>query len=188
MATLTETLTEALGLDAGADEDKILSAVTGVLTERDNLKTKAEQADESLEDRAKAEGKVVIENDQLQDLTSRISQAEQALADRDFDSAFDAALSDQRVDAKEDTRKRFRKLFDQDRDTTLELLANSPKLVKSDAAGKGGSDEVADAPDGVDADSHALNREVQARLAEHSDETYTEALDKVLAAKQEELV
>lgn len=184
MATLTEKLTEALGLDAGADEEKIFEAVTGALTERDTLKDQADKP-ESLEDRAKAEGKVVIENDQLQDLTGRLTAAEKSLADSAFEKAFDSALNEQRVDAKDETRQRFRKLYDQDADTTVEMLDNLPKLVSSEAKGKGGSDQVSDAPEGVDADSHALDREVRAYMTEHSEDSYTVALDKVLATKEE---
>lgn len=187
MATLTEKLTEALGLDAGAEEDMILDAVTGVLTERDTLKDRAEST-ESLEDRAKAEGKVVIENDQLEELTTRVSAAEKALADSDFDRTFESALDAQRVDAKPETRERFRKLFDQDRDTTVEILSSLPKLVNTDSKGKAGSEEITDAPEGVDADSHALDRQVKAYMTEHGEDNYSVALDKVLADKQEELV
>lgn len=183
MATLTEKLTETLGLDAGAPEEKILEAVTGVLSERDTLKEQADKT-ESLEDRAKAEGKVVIESDQLNDLKGRLEATEKSLADTEFDRAFETALNEQRVDAKDETRQRFHTLFEKDRETTLDLLKNSPRLVNSEAKGKGGSEEVADAPEGVDPDSHALDREVRAFMAEHSEDSYTVALDKVLATKE----
>lgn len=181
MGTLTEKLTEALGLDAGADDEAIVKAVNGALSERDEAKA---DTGESLEDRAKAEGKVLIEADQLQDLNGRLTAAEKALTDSAFDKAFDAALDDQRVDAKEETRERFHKLYEQDADTTVQILSSLPKLVNSAPQGKGGSEEIADAPEGVDADSHALDREVRAYMTENSEDNYSVALDKVLAKKE----
>ena len=183
MKTLAEQLTEALGLDVGAGDEKIVEAVKGALTERDEAKQLADETSDSksLEDRAKEEGKVVIEADQLKELSDRVSESEKKLADADFDRVFDAALKDPkgpRVDAKPETRERYRKLFDQDRDTTVELLEAAQPLVKSSPGGKGGSDEITETPDGVDPEMSKLDKQVKAYAKEHK-VSYTEALDAV---------
>lgn len=185
MATLTEKLTEALGLDAGANEDNVFDAVTAVIAERDQTKADADKADtRSLEDRAKDEGKIVIETGQLTELSDRVTEAEKGLADAEFAKHFDRALGEQRVDAKDETRERYRKLFDQDRETTIALLENQPKLVNDEARGKGGSDEVTTVPDGVDPDSHRLDLEVKTFMKENKIASYPEAFDQVLADKE----
>lgn len=188
MDTLTE-IAEALGLDASADKDTVLEAITKVTSERDAAQSDLEQAKdsgESLEDRAKEEGKVLVDADEFQSLSDRVATSEEKLADADFDKHFDAALNETRVDAKPETRERFRKLFDQDRETTLELLDAAAPLVNTKPEGKGGSDEIDDTPDGVDADSHKLNKKVKAYMKEN-DVTYVEALDAVQAETEGDL-
>lgn len=183
MKTLAEKLTEALGLDVGADDEKIVEAVKGALTERDEAKQLADRSSDSksLEDRAKEEGKVVIEADQLKELSDRVSESERKLADADFERVFDAALKDPkgpRVDAKPETRERFRKLFDQDRDTTVAILESAQPLVKSTPNGEGGSESVEDTPAGVDPEMAKLDKQVKAYAKEHK-VSYAEALDEV---------
>jgi hypothetical protein len=177
-------IAEALGLDASADEAKITERIKALQSERDEAKAEADEAKdsgESLEDRAKKEGKVVIETDQLKKLSDRVAESEQKLADAEFNRVFDAALKDPkgpRVDAKPETRERYRKLFDQDRDTTVELLEAAQPLVKSSPEGKGGSDEITESPDGVDPEMSKLDKQVKAYAKEHK-LSYVEALDAV---------
>lgn len=177
-------IAEALGLDASADEAKITERIKALQSERDEARTEADKAKdsgESLEDRAKKEGKIVIEADQLKELSDRVAESEQKLADADFDRVFDAALKDPkgpRVDAKPETRERYRKLFDQDRDTTVELLEAAQPLVKSSPEGKGGSDEISETPEGVDPEMSKLDKQVKAYAKEHK-VSYREALDAV---------
>lgn len=187
-------IAEALGLDASADQETILTAITTVLAERDTAKAdleKATDADgETLEDRAKREGKIVVEAETLTDLTSRLKDTETSLADADFEKVYDAALKDPkgpRVDAAPETKERFRKLYDQDRDTTVSILENSPHLANAKPAGEGGSDEIVDTPKGVDADMAKLDKKVKARMREDGVD-YVTALDAVQTEQEEELV
>jgi hypothetical protein len=188
MKTLLEKLTETLGLDEGADENKVFDAVKGALSERDQAKQDlADKAsdEKSLEDRAKDEGKVVMDAEQVKDLTDRLTDTEKELTGARFDKHFDKALDDKRVDAKPETRERFQKLFAQDEETTISILENSPKLVNDEARGKGGSDAIDDVPDGVDPEAHKLDLKVKAYRKEHTDLSYAEAYEKVLADQEE---
>lgn len=184
-------IAEALGLDASADEAKITEGIKALQSERDEARADADKAKdsaESLEDQAKKEGKIVIDADQLKELSDRVTDSEKQLADADFNRVFDAALKDPkgpRVDAKPETRERYRKLFDQDRETTVELLEAAQPLVKSSPDGEGGSDEITDTPDGVDPEMAKLDKQVKAYAKEHK-VSYTEALDAVQTELEQE--
>ena len=185
MAELTE-IAEALGLDASADEAKILEAITTVNTERDTAKAdldKAKDSETSLEDRAKEEGKIVIDADQFKSLSDRVTESDSKLADADFNKVFDAALAGLKVDAKPETRDRYRKLYNQDRETTVELLDNAQPLVNAKPTGQGGTDEITDTPDGVDPERHKLDKKVKAHQKEHGVD-YVTALDAVQADEE----
>lgn len=189
-------LAEALGVeDADSvedlDEDKLAEAIASVVKDRDEAKTEAQEAKDKLEDldedgksleeRAKDQGKIVVDADTFKGLTDRVSDTEKALADKDFTEHFDAALNDPdgpRVDAKPETRENYRKLYDQDREATITLLDSLQPIVKGKPDGSGGNDE--EAPDGVDEESWEIDRKVKARMKD-KDEDYPTALAAITA-------
>lgn len=172
-------IAKALGLDEDADEAKILEAIEARDSE-DN-----ENADEakSLEDRARDEGKKLLDQDAFTELERKAQRGEQAateLSETKFNNAFSAAMDEGKVgDAQ---REDFKQLYDQDPDRTLALLGSLEPVVNTSARGKRGDDE--EVPDGVDPDSAKLDREVRALMAENSDLDYPTALSQALA-KQE---
>jgi hypothetical protein len=216
MPDLTK-IAKALGLKEDTDEAAILEALKGrpslseiaeklgieiEVADGDSLdteklteavKTAIEEgggaADEkSLEDRAKEEGKQVVENAEFAELKRDAAAGKKAadeLHQAKFDTAFDKALSGVRVDAKDETRERYQKLYDADAEATLELLENLPKLARTDARGSGGTE--GDVPDGVDEDRAKLDRRVKAYMREHDLSDYAEALDKVLAEDEDKV-
>jgi hypothetical protein len=202
-----EEIAKLLGLDTEATEEQILEALKGRLdaksiakaldlkddaTEQeilDAIKAKGETEDEetSLEDRAKAEGKVVVKEDTLRDLTAKADRGVEAadkLHQREFDDAFEKALTDPkgaRVDAKDETREKYQKLYDKAPEETIEILDSLPPLVNGKPNGSGGdAPGSGDLPDNVDEDRAALNRKVEARMRADKVE-YGEALELVLA-------
>ena len=142
-------------------------------------------AEQSLADRAKAEGKTVIDADTLEQLKDQAAAgqaaADQLKADR-FDRAFEKALDGGRVDAKPETKERFQKLYKADADTAIETLDNLPKVVNTKPAGSNqGQDDV---PENQDADRTQLDREVRAYMADKDEPDYAKALERVLATKE----
>lgn len=207
--TFLEKIRKALGLADEATEEQVLEALDGRVpvadlvaaleldkdTEADKLADaiKAKFAGEateddrkSLEERAREEGKVLLDATdyaQVKRDAERGKQAADELRQAKFDTAFDKALAEAKVDAKDETRERYQKLYDADPETTLEMLENLPKLAPTEARGSGkGASEAA--PDNVDADRHALDRKVQAYMREHNESDYVKALDAVVAAEE----
>lgn len=194
-------IAKALGLADDSNEDQILAelgkrpaladlakalGVNSEVTDTEALVAKVKEGSDerSLEDRAKDEGKTLIDEDTLNQLKDQAAAgqaaADQLKADR-FDRAFDKALSGGRVDAKAETKERFHKLYEADADTAIETLENLPKIVNVKPAGSGeGSLEVAD---NVDSDRAQLDHEVKAYMKDHSEADYAKALDAVLAER-----
>lgn len=177
-------LAEALEVEVKADEltsEKLVEAVKAKADEKPEEK--------SLEDRAKDEGKVVVDAADYAGVkrdAERGRKAAEELHQSKFDTAFDAALTDPkgpRVDAKDETRERYQKLYDEAPETTLELLENLPRLAQGEARGKTG--KTPDVPDNVDAERAELDRKAKAYMTEHK-VTYVEALDAVIVAEENE--
>jgi hypothetical protein len=155
-----------------ADTDALVSAVKEA--------NKPEPGQKSLADLAKEEGKVVIESAAFADLTVKAEKGAAAAAElhqTKFSVAFDKALDELRVDAKPETKDRYQKLYDASPETTVELLDSLPKIANG--APRGSGQGVAEAPDGVDPDSHALDLKVKAHMAEKNIDDYAEALKQV---------
>ena len=163
---------DALGLDDTSDNDKIVS----------KAKELADSGEEkSLEDRAKDEGKVVLDADGYNALKAdakRGAEAADQLKQSRFDAAYDKALREIRVDSKDETRERFQKLYDAAPDLAIEQLDAMPKLANSSAAGSGQS--TSDTPENVDEDRFDLDQEARSLMAD-KDLTYEQAIDRVLA-------
>ncbi|HEY0391045.1 MAG TPA: phage protease [Solirubrobacterales bacterium] len=198
-------IAKLLGLDEAATEEQILEALkarTGTagiakaldLKEDaaeqeilDAIKAKAEPETESLEDKAKAEGKIVLDAKDVAALQADSKAGKEAadkLHQRDFDDAFTKALDAVRVDAKDETRETYQKLYDKAPEETIEILEKLPKLANT--SGRGGSGDGGsgkEAPDNVDEDRFELNEKVEARMAA-DDCDYAEALRKVRAEEK----
>lgn len=173
---LVDTLREKLGVEE-ADEAKLLEA----------LDAKLRSGDESLEDRARREGKRVISDKDFAQLTEQAAQGAEAakeLRNQRFERAYERALSEGRIDAKGETKARLRKLFDLDEEALLEDLRTRPKILNTEANGHGkGKPEV---PEGVDEERAELDQRVKAYMREHDCDDYAIALRKVLERDSEE--
>ncbi len=207
---MKETLIKLLGLDAEATEEKILEALKAKLDRSDILKAldlKDEASDEdivtaikaakeaadedgtSLEDRAKAEGKAVVDAKKYEQTVADAKAGKEAadkLHQREFDDAYKACLDGVQVDSKDETRKEWQELYDAAPEATLKRLKGLPKLASTAPSGKGGGPGAGgEAPDGVDEDRHELNEKVKARAKEDKI-PYEEALELVLAEEVED--
>lgn len=204
---MKEKLIKLLGLDAEATEDQILEALSSKLDNSDllkalGLKTDASDTDVldavkaldkgdtevSLEDRAKAEGKVVVDAKDWTETKAGAAAGKAAAAELKqdkFDRAFEAALKDPegpRVDAKEETRQEWQELYDLAPEQALKRLDALPRIAnaKPRGSGEGGG---TDAPDNVDQERFELNEKAEARMVA-DDCSYEEALRKVRAEEK----
>lgn len=171
-----KTSLDALGLDETADEAAVDSAITTL------AQTATQPPPRTLEVQASEAGKVLLSAEEWAKTRADAAQgklAHKALADQAFDSAYTAALSELRVDAKDDTRTEWRELYDLAPEQTIKRLAALPAVASSRPRGEGGSTNDA-TPDGYDAEMHALDQRVQARIREKG-EAYTVALAAVIA-------
>lgn len=180
MSDLLKNLAKLHGLPEDADEAKVLEAATAAKAKADT--PPPENTDTvTLEARAIAEGKVLLDAAQVTQLTADAAKgvkAETDLAKLTFDTAYTTALQSGRLDARPETRALHESIFAVDRDKSLTLLASLPEgVINLTAKGEGGDrTEVAD---GSDPDMAALDRKVRARMAE-SREPYPIALSAVL--------
>jgi phage I-like protein len=175
-------IAKALGLDENADEAKILEAVAEIQKPAEKQETK------TLEAQAAEQGKVLLDSTQVADLTRKAQAGEDAaktLAERDFADAIKLARSEGRLDAAPESEERLKKLYALDAATTLEHIASLPKVVNlADTTTTGREQAAGAAPEGYDAESVELDRQVKARMLEHPTESYTTALDAVLATQE----
>lgn len=128
---------EALGVAADSDEATVLAKVG-------ELKARPEQATTlSVEDQAKAEGKMVLSTDQFASLMQNATEgaaAAKQLSQMTFDNAFDKAVSEGRaLPAQKDT---MLSLYNVDKDNALKLLESMPKVVNVEPVGAGGGAEA----------------------------------------------
>lgn len=131
----------------------------------------------SLEQQAAAEGKVLLSQADLDDLTAKAEKGEEAakqLHQQKFETAYDKASEEGRVDAKTETRERWEKLYDSNPSVTLDALADLPKVINLDAP-RGENGKVSDAPDGHDAERFELHQKAEA-YAEKKGVSYEDAL------------
>lgn len=200
-------IAKLLGLDAEATEEQIvealeakldLSAIAKALELKDEataedivtaIKAKDEKPEEvSLEDRAKAEGKVVLDADEVAEMRTGAKAGKAAAAELKqdkFDRAFDKALDEVRVDTKDETRKEWQELYDLAPEQTLKRLDALPPLANTKPKGSGAAPGAnGEAPDGVDEERFELNEKVEARMAK-DDCSYEEALRKVRAEEKD---
>lgn len=170
-------IAKALGVEVEVtDADELVAKVKELKGSDDDGKT--------LEDRAKDEGKTLVDADTFNELKDQAAAgaaaADQLKADR-FDRAFEKALTGGRVDAKSETKERFKKLYEADADTAIETLDNLPKVVNTKPAGSG--EDSGEVPENQDADRAQLDREVRAFMADEDESDYRVALSKVLAKR-----
>lgn len=202
---MKDQLIKILGLDADATDEKILEALkdkvdgdspTAVIAKALDLKEDAseeeildaikaagekEPAKESLEDRAKAEGKKLVSAEDyagLKAMAERGEKAAQELHQAKFDAAYDKAVDEVRLKTSDEARERYQKLYEKAPEETIEILDGLPKLANTRAKGAGG--DVGDEAEGVDAERAKLDKRVKARMADKG-EDYPTALDAVLA-------
>lgn len=202
MNDLIQKLAAALGIENAdqADEGSVVKAVEAAVAERDQAKTELAAKDDllsddkvTLEDRAKAEGKIVIAADSYKELTDRVAETERQLTDTAFGQLYDKAVEEGRVapikdkDGNDVNRERYRKLYDQDADTTKQLLETAPKIVNTAPKGKGGTETVAGNNFDIETEDGnlALDRKVRKHAAEKGI-SYTEALEAVQAELDQE--
>lgn len=201
---MKEKLIKLLGLDAEATDDQIVEALSSKLDNSKLLKALdlkedasaddmvaaiqklgAEDTEVSLEDKAKAEGKVVVDASEWTETKANASAGKAAAAELKqdkFDRAYTKALDEVRVDAKDETKAEWQELYDLAPAQTLKRLDALPKVANSKprGTGEGGG---AEAPDGVDEERFELNEKVESRMAK-DDCTYEEALRKVRAEEK----
>jgi hypothetical protein len=201
---MKEKLIKLLGLDAEATDDQIVEALSSKLDNSKLLKALdlkedasaddmvaaieklgADDTEVSLEDKAKAEGKVVVDASEWTETKANAAAGKAAAAELKqdkFDRAFDKALEELRVDAKDETRTEWQELYDLAPEQTIKRLDALPKVANAKPRGSG-EGPAADAPDNVDQERFELNEKVEARMAK-DDCSYEEALRKVRAEEK----
>ena len=193
------TFAQLFGLAADATEDQVLEAAKAAagnggaaqFAQVLGLKEDATGEDimtaakELVEKAAKAPGEdqVVVASTQLAQLTTQAAAgagAAKDLADMKFNTAFDAALAKGTVaPAEKDGLKTF---YDLNPEATLEQIAARQPIVNTRPAGSPAN--PGETPDGYDADSVALDREVRKFMVENDVEDYSVALSRVLEQKE----
>lgn len=145
----------------------------------------------SLEDRASAEGKVLVTVEEHTQLTASktavdvlqadVKKLQDEAAETSFETAFSGALTDKagaRVAPAE--KETLRSLFDAiGAEKFSEYLASRTVIVNTTAAGSGEGDEDGEVPAGVDAESFALHQKVTKFMREHEGTSYSDALTAV---------
>lgn len=174
MSDLTKTLATVFGLPDDADEAKILDAAKAATAPPKKTDTL------TLEAQAAAEGKVLLDAAQVTKLTADAAKgvkAETDLATMQFETAYTKALETGRIDAKPETKALHEGIFAIDRERSITLLQSLPEgVVNLTARGSGG--DHSEIPQGYDAESVKLDREVQARMADKG-EDYITALNAI---------
>lgn len=186
-------IAEALGLDKDADEAKVLEAIA------EKAKTsEPEPSDDTktLEERAKAEGKTVVDTKFLSELAAQAKDGADAatkLHAQTWDTAWDKARDRGAVDAKDETKEFYKTLYDGDEDTGLKALSMIPDNAAFPAgpAGKRGNESHVDTsvPGGeevkhsggrvaLDEDRAELAQKA-IRLSEEKDISFEDALDRL---------
>jgi hypothetical protein len=153
----------SLGLAEDASEDQILDAVVELRDSSEEPKT--------LDEQAKAEGKIVLDAAQVAELQLNANSgkaAAETLREMKFDTAFDKALSEGRVNAAPETRELHRKLYDADEESALTLLSTAPQVVTLGSRGHGGGGVTIALPPGHDVALDGHPDEDQAELHERA--------------------
>ncbi|HEU4656314.1 MAG TPA: phage protease [Capillimicrobium sp.] len=200
--TLPPKIAEALGLDADADEAKVLSAIGDLKTAAAN---KADDPDpakllkaapvKTLTEALAEHGLVALTRDEHAALKADALAGKGAadeLHTAKFDTAYQACLDAGSIDTSEDTKKEWRELYDAAPEVTLKRLAAvaaGPKLVQLDRGrGQGGGDtagEVAAEYDGDAVDEERAEMVTEARkLAAEKNIPFTEAARQVALSRR----
>lgn len=182
----TVKLTKALGLPEDADEAKILAAVAE--RQPDDTRT--------LEQRAEAEGKVLLsqaDHDALKtkgakadDAIERIQTLETERATERFELAYKTALTEGRVhpavkDGVDETKALHQATYEAAPEQALKLLASLPKQVNLSAQGSGGGAPGAAGPTKID--GYTVDED-RTRLLERAEAIATERKIDLVAAAQ----
>lgn len=186
VAKVTE-LADSNSLDA----DAVAKALGAEKTDQEAIVARAKELADgsetrSLEDRAKAEGKTVVDTktfESLKDGAAKGIEASDKLKQMAFDAAVDKAIDEGRLDAKPETRERLKKLYDVAAEDTLADIAARPKLVNTKPKGDGTEPE--EAPEGTDADRFDLDVAAKKLMSEDKDLTYEDAIDRVVAERSQ---
>jgi hypothetical protein len=176
----------AIGIEDKVEDVEVDSVVTRA-TELAARPEKAEADERTLEERAREDGKVVLDSVTVADLKTKADKGEQALNELHqdkFDRAYSDAVEEGRVKASDETKARLQKLYNADSEACLEDLASREKIVNTSARGSGESKDKTEAPEGVDPESHELNELTRAYMEEHDESDYEKAYDKVVAARR----
>lgn len=171
MELTADTLT-ALGLDQDADEQKLLDTFT-------ELKERAETEPEpkSLEQAAKDDGKVLLDQGDFQALKDGAAagiESKKQLDQLTLDTAFTRALDAGKAVAAD--REFYESL---PLDVAVKRLEDAPQIVNVAPRGKNIDTAHLDAPANVQPDAFQLDQEVKAHMAEHNETDYVTALHKV---------
>lgn len=164
---------EALGLKADADETAVLAAIS----ER--------PAEKNLEDRAKEEGKVLLDGPELLKLQEQASAGAAAAAElhaNKFEVAFVDAVRTCKVAPV--AKDEYKGLYEKAPEQTLALLDKLPAngVARTEATGHG--ETPAEGKTEGEAERAALDARVKARMQEKG-EDYITALDHVRAVEED---
>lgn len=178
MPELTK-IANALKLSDDAPEDAILAEITKL----EARKPEPVKETKTLEQRAAAEGKVLLtkeEHDGLKSVETRLATVETERKSERFETEYAKTLSEGREKTDDETKTSWRKLYDLDADETVARLSALPKLVNTTARGAGaGAAEAAEVPAGGNDERFELHQRVLARQKTNPDEDYTTALERV---------
>jgi hypothetical protein len=167
-----------LDLKDDASEEEIVAAVKAKLAEKSE-EPKGKEL--SLEDRAKKEGKVVLSAEDVATLHADSKagrKASEELHQGKFDTAYNKAVDEVRLKTSDETREKYQALYNKAPEETIEILDELPKLANTEARGAGG--KGGEPPKGVHEERYELNKRVEARMADKS-EDYPTALQAVMA-------
>lgn len=170
---LTDNIAKALGVDADADEQVVLDAISA-------LNTEPEQ--KTLDALAKDEGKVVLDAGTLTQLTADAAagrQAAKTLAEQTFENSFSKALDKGTVTPAQ--KDDFKTLYEGNSEATLKLLDGLAPVVNTEPQGASGASDGTAARgeftlDNMDVDTDGLDLHERAtKLAAEQGIDYLEA-------------
>lgn len=187
----TETLIKALELDEGADEAKILEAVTELKEQATKPAEPAKPAEpvKTLEQQAADEGKIVLDQaavNQLKLDAAAGATAMKQLHQQRFEHAFDAALKDRKVTPAE--KEDLERVYKLDADLGIKLMEDRQPIVPDKPAGAPTIDLDQDdatpselAAAGVYPGSHELHRKIVKHMLENKlpERDYVKVLEQV---------
>lgn len=183
------TLRVALGMDDTTSDGDVVAAAVTRLTAPAPTPPVPDRV--TLRDQAAAEGLVMLdqaEHAALKQAADSGAAASQALHAQRFTLAVRDARRAGRLDTNTDTEERWRKLYDLDPDTTVQMLSDLPQVVQTEPRSGGNPGEPEAAPAGVHVGSWMLDQRARAIIAKAAADgrtlAYTDALQHAMTEQE----